>query len=233
MLNTEHDAGVVRLTLNNPSKGNALSVVIVESLIEQVTSALTNNNVHTIELHAEGPHFCTGLDLSNLESETDSDLLHRLVRIETLLALLWSASVTTKAFAKGRTWGAGADIFVACEQRVIEPNTTFRFPGAQFGIALGTARLADRIGVDQARQLILHGDELDASAAVSRGLATGLLSNYVPTALVVSREAASAIRAASRNTARADADLAALVRSAAVPGLKQRILAYREKVKKK
>jgi enoyl-CoA hydratase len=233
MLNVEHRAGVAKLTLNNPTKGNALSSAIVESLIEQTTFALTNNDIDTIELHAEGSHFCTGLDLSNLDNETDGDLLQRLVRIETFLALLWSASITTKAFAKGRTWGAGADIFVACEHRVIEPNTTFRFPGAQFGIALGTARLADRIGIDDARHLILHGKEFDASTAIQKGLATGYVADHRQSDVVVSRDAAAAIRAASRNNAEANAAMAALVRSASLPGLKQRIIEYRERVKQR
>jgi enoyl-CoA hydratase len=233
MLNVEHRARVVKLTLNNPTKGNALSTVMVEALIEQTTLALTNNDIDTIELHAEGSHFCTGLDLSNLDNETDGDLLHRLVRIETFLALIWAAPVTTKAFVKGRTWGAGADIFVACEQRVIEPNTTFRFPGAQFGIALGTARLTDRIGIDDARHLILYGKEFDASTAIQKGLATSYVADHAQSDIVVNRDAAAAIRAASRSNARADADMAALVRSASLPGLKQRIIEYRERAKKK
>jgi enoyl-CoA hydratase len=233
MLNFAHNRSVAKLTLNNPSKGNALNSAMVEALIEQTTLALANHDIDTIELHAEGSHFCTGLDLSNLDNETDGDLLHRLVRIETLLALLWSAPITTKTFAKGRTWGAGADIFVACEHRVIEPSTTFRFPGAQFGIALGTARLTERIGIDDARQLILHSKEFDASTAIQKGLATGHIADYVSSEAVVNREAASAIRAASRSHTRADADMAALVRSASLPGLKQRIIQYRERAKKK
>jgi enoyl-CoA hydratase len=233
MLKVEHHAKVAKLTLNNPTKGNALSHAMVEALIEQTTLALTNDAIDTIELYAEGSNFCTGLDLSNLDNETDGDLLHRLVRIETFLAMIWTAPITTKAFAKGRTWGAGADIFVACEQRIIEPNTTFRFPGAQFGIALGTARLTDRIGVDEARHLILHGSEFDASVAIHKGLATGYTTDHVTSDIVVDREAAAAIRAASRSNARADADMAALVRSASLPGLKQRIIQYRERAKKK
>jgi enoyl-CoA hydratase len=233
MLNVEHNGSVAILTLDNPSKGNALSSAMVEALIEQATQALASHDIDTIELHAEGSHFCTGLDLSNLDNETDGDLLHRLVRIETFLALLWSAPITTKAFAKGRTWGAGADIFVACEHRVIEPTTTFRFPGAQFGIALGTARLTDRIGIDNARHLILHGKEFDANTAIQKGLATGYLAEHSSSEVVVNRETAAAIRAASRGNARADADMAALVRSASLPGLKQRIIQYRERAKKK
>jgi enoyl-CoA hydratase len=235
MLNVESSANITKLTLNNPNKGNALSFEIVEALIEQTTLALSNANVHTIELHAQGAHFCTGLDLSNLDNESDGDLLHRLVRIETFLAMLWSAPITTKAFAKGRTWGAGADIFVACEHRLLDENTTFRFPGAQFGIALGTARLTDRIGTDKARLLILHGQEMHAAEAIRSGLASAFVDDHQPHELRVSYIAAATIRSASRDTQpeRADSDLATLVRSASAPGLKQRIIQYRDSIKKK
>jgi enoyl-CoA hydratase len=232
MLKIACQGNSIVLTLNNPEKGNALSREMVEALIEQTTLAYANQEIHALVLNAEGPHFCTGLDLSNLDNESDGDLLHRLVRIETFLAMLWSAPITTTALVKGRTWGAGADLLVACEHRIAHTNTTFRFPGAQFGIVLGTARLADRTGVDQARLLILQGKEIDAETAFGMGLTTALGTVYSQAEAVVSRKAALAIRAASRNDLRADHDLAALVRSAAIPGLKQRIIDYRNKLKK-
>jgi enoyl-CoA hydratase len=219
----------VTLTLNNPNKGNALSSEMVEALIAQTLLALSDDEVDTLQFTAEGSHFCTGLDLSALEEESDGDLLLRLVRIETLLALIWSAPIRTVAFAKGRTWGAGADLFVACEHRIADTNTSFRFPGAQFGIALGTARLSDRIGIDQTRQLILEGKTLDAQEALIAGLATSTDVSRLPNQIVVSRQAARAIRGATVNKQRTDHDLATLVRSAAVPGLQQRIVAYRNK----
>jgi enoyl-CoA hydratase len=227
MLKVDRLDRTVTLTLNNPSKGNALSSEMVEALIDQTMLALSNDEVDTLMFTAEGTHFCTGL-----EDESDGDLLLRLVRIETMLALIWSAPITTVAVAKGRTWGAGADIFVACEHRIAHTDTSFRFPGAQFGIALGTARLSDRIGIDQTRQLILEGKTLNAQEALSAGLATSLDALQPPSQIVVSRQAARAIRAATANGQRTDHDLATLVKSAAVPGLKQRIAAYRNKNKK-
>ncbi len=233
MLKAARQGNSIVLTLNNPEKGNALSREMVEALIEQTTLAYANQEIDALVLNAEGPHFCTGLDLSNLDNESDGDLLHRFVRIENFLAMLWAAPITTTALVKGRTWGAGADVLVACEHRIAHDNTTFRFPGAQFGIALGTARLTDRIGVDQARLLVLQGKEVDAKTAFGMGLTTAVGTDYSPEVALVSRQAALAIRAASRSDLRADHDLAALARSAAIPGLKQRIIDYRNKLKKR
>ena len=226
MLTIEHQAGVTLLRLQRPERGNALGPMLVEGLISAASEAFANASVHTLVLQGEGRHFCTGLDLSDLATLSDADLLLRLVRIETLLAMLWHAPIRTVAQAKGRTWGAGADLLVACEQRLVGSDTTLRFPGAQFGLVLGTRRLAERIGADAARALVLEGGELDATQALALGLASRITDSLALALLRTSGDTGRAVRAASRSDLR-DADLAALVRSAAVPGLQQRITQYR------
>ena len=230
MLSTEQQPGITTLTLQRPERGNALGPELVEVLISAAEAAIADPTVHTLVLRGAGRHFCTGLDLSDLATLSDGDLLLRLVRIETLLALLWHAPIRTVALAHGRTWGAGADLFAVCEQRLVHPDTTLRFPGAQFGIVLGTRRLAERIGVDAARALVLEGGELDAPQALALGLATQLGDMAAELAAPLPDAAtARAIRSATRADCR-DADLAALVRSAARPGLQLRITAYRARL---
>ena len=226
MILAAREDGVVTLTLNRPELGNALGPALVEHLLDQSGQAITDPAIHTLVLRGAGKHFCTGLDLSDLATASDGDLLQRLVRIETLLSLLWHAPIRTVAVAQGRTWGAGADLFAVCEQRLAAPGTTFRFPGAQFGIVLGTRRLAERIGTDAARRLVLEGGELDAQQAQLGGLATGIGDRPDLTRSAVEDTTAGAIRIATRADLR-DADLAALVRSAASPGLQARIARYR------
>jgi enoyl-CoA hydratase/carnithine racemase len=226
MLTIDHQSGVTLLRLQRPERGNALGPMLVEGLISAASEAFANASVHTLVLQGEGRHFCTGLDLSDLATLSDADLLLRLVRIETLLAMLWHAPIRTVAQAKGRTWGAGADLLVACEQRLVGSDTTLRFPGAQFGLVLGTRRLAERIGADAARALVLEGGELDATQALALGLASRITDSLALAPLRTSGDTGRAVRAASRSDLR-DADLAALVRSAAVPGLQQRITQYR------
>ena len=226
MLTIDHQAGVTLLRMQRPERGNALVPMLVEGLISAASEAFANAAVHTLVLQGEGRHFCTGLDLSDLATLSDADLLLRLVRIETLLAMLWHAPIRTVAQAKGRTWGAGADLLVACEQRLVGSDTTLRFPGAQFGLVLGTRRLAERIGADAARALVLEGGELDATQALALGLASRITDTLALALLRTSGDTGRAVRTASRSDLR-DADLAALVRSAAVPGLQQRITQYR------
>lgn len=232
LLSTRRD-GVVTLTMNRPERGNALSAELVEALLEGVNAAQEDDEVHTLVLRRQGRHFCTGLDLSDLDQASDATLLWRLVRIETLLTTVWQAPKRIVAVAQGRTWGAGADLFVACEQRVALPGATFRFPGAQFGIVLGTRRLALRLGGGGARDLLTSGGEWDTAQALAHGLAShaeepGLQAPKVDAATGAALRAAT--RAAEGGDQR-DADLAALVRSAGQPGLVFRVRRYVESLK--
>ena len=224
--------GVATLTLNRPEKGNALSAGLVEALIEGVARTLDDASVHTLLFTAAGRHFCTGFDLSDLATSSDGDLLQRFVRVEQLLQLVWRAPVRTVALVQGRAWGAGADLFAACEVRSCASDTTFRFPGTRFGLVLGTRRLAERVGGDTARRWLLGGAEVNAGEALAAGMAARVLAADEREAAIAAlgmpvpdRETGAAIRAKTRHDDN-DADLAALVRSAMRPGLKARIEAY-------
>ena len=95
------------------------------------------------------------------------------------------------------------------------------------GIVLGTRRLAARIGEVRARRLVTEGGELDSAQAREWGLADATDETALPDP-AVGFATAAAIRAATRvgEAAARDFDLAALVRSAAEPGLRARMAAY-------
>jgi enoyl-CoA hydratase len=249
--------GIACVELARPARGNALSAAMVETLLAALERAFDDRGVHTLLLTAAGRHFCTGFDLGDLERASDGDLVLRFARIEALLDAIWRAPVRTAAIAAGRTWGAGADLFAACDLRLAAPDANFRFPGAGFGLVLGTRRLAERVGTDRARAWVADGTTIDANAAAAAGLASriaappaALSDEDDKTRAAAWREAIgpppaidcvtlAAIRAASRPAggpgadALADADLAALVRSAARPGLKARIVAYRDSAQRR
>ncbi|MFD2857556.1 enoyl-CoA hydratase/isomerase family protein [Seohaeicola zhoushanensis] len=116
------------LTLDRPDKGNALSEELTDALDAACVQAVADD-VPLLVLAGAGRHFCTGFDLADLEELSDGDLLARFVRIEMMLDRLWQLPVPTLAIAKGRTMGAGADIFVACQRRVAVEGASFAFPG--------------------------------------------------------------------------------------------------------
>lgn len=231
----EREGAVTTLRLNNAAKGNALSPELVAALEAALTDA-ARDGTRLLVLRGEGRHFCTGFDLSDLPSLSDGDLLLRVVRIEQVLQQLHAMPIATLALGSGRTFGAGADLFAACDHRVALAGASFSFPGPAFGLALGTARLAARIGATAARALLLAGREVPAAEALALGLATQVVADPAE-AIAAAATAASRLDAATvallheRTRGAEDAaDMAALVRSAARPGLKARIEAYRAAV---
>jgi len=223
----------MEIKLNRPHRGNALSAALVEALIESLAAAESDMSLDTVVLRGVGRHFCTGFDLESIEQQSDGDLLHRFVRIETLLSMLWGTRLRTVAIGSGRTWGAGADLFTACDVRIAPAECRFRFPGAGFGLVLGTRRLAVRVGEDKARLWTTTGIEFTFAEAVAVGLVThlpeegGSVDTVLANLPTISVDALTlrALNAASRRD-ESERDLALLTRSASRPGLKKRILAY-------
>jgi enoyl-CoA hydratase len=224
---------LTRLRLNRPDKANALNPDLVEALLAAVSDAVSAGT-RLLVLSGEGKHFCAGFDLADADRESDGDLLHRFVRIEQLLQAIHDAPFTTVAVVQGRAMGAGADLVAACSIRIGAANSLFSFPGARFGLVLGTRRLARRVGDDAARRIIERGTTLDAAAALS----CGLLVETAESAEWSQRLEALAERidwidpatqARLQRCTRSDTnaqDMADLVESAVRPGLKERILAY-------
>lgn len=224
--------GIAELTLSRPERGNALGPDLVEAALEALEQSVAKR-ARLIVLRGAGRHFCTGFDLSGLAQLSDGDLLLRVVRIETLLQAVHHAPVPTLAVAHGSTFGAGADLVAACQLRWALPGARFAFPGAGFGLALGTRRLALRVGGEAARDLVGSGRRIDADEAAALGLvqrlvgpdALGAEIAAVAGRLVIDAETAARIWSLTSPDTR-DADMAALVSSAARPGLGDRIAAY-------
>jgi enoyl-CoA hydratase len=227
----------LHVLLSRPARGNALSPELVEALIDALDSAATAA-APLLVLEGSGKHFCTGIDLNDIGNANDADLLQRFVRIEHMLDRIWRAPFLTIAVARGRAIGAGADLFAACDLRLAVAGSQFAFPGAGFGIVLGTRRLAARTRPDLAMELVLSGRTVPAREAVELGLATRcLMPNEIEQTLMATYATArrcpagtvGRVRRAAYGDERAAADdLAALTASAATRGLRERILAYRE-----
>lgn len=234
VLVVERDRRLTRLTLNRPDKANALDASLVEALAGAVEAAYTDDTALLV-LRANGKHFCAGFDFTGVDEASEPELLWRFVRIEQLLQRLYHAPFATAAFAQGRNFGAGADLIVACDERVAAGDSTFRMPGLRFGLQLGTRRLAARIGNQAARAMLGASLSLDAEHARSQRFVTalapsaewpGIEAQLLEGALALSATDRARLHRATTPDTR-DADMADLVASITTPGVKERIRRYR------
>ncbi len=234
VLVAEREGDTLALTLNRPHKANALDEALTEALLAAVTA---HADARLCVIRGNGKHFCAGFDLADIESLGDGDLLWRFLRIETLLQAIHHAPFATLALAQGQIVGAGADLVAACWQRVLAPSARLRMPGWNFELALGTRRLTRLIGGDAARDLLIDTRTADAQQALESGLASAVHDTHEWPGVI---EALAARTGALPRTALTEMlrltvhdsreqDIAAIVASAARPGLKQRILAFRDR----
>jgi enoyl-CoA hydratase len=232
-VNLHLDGEVWTFSLARPEKRNALSSALVEELIELVQRA-PGEGAKVLVFRGEGKNFSAGFDFSEVEQQSDGDLLLRFVRLETLLQAVASSPCLTVALAHGRTFGAGVDLVAACRQRYATADSSFRMPGLKFGLVLGTRRFGEIVGREQAAAIQEEAATFDAGRALELGFLHGIAAPADWAGIVDrARAKVGALPDWSRSalyevlaTHEADTDLAWLVRSAARPGLKQRIAEY-------
>jgi enoyl-CoA hydratase/carnithine racemase len=111
-------------------------------------------------------------------------------------------------------------------------------PGWNFELALGTRRLTRLVGQDTARDLLIDSRQMSAEQGLACGLVTDISSaeqwpslqdDLLQRASALSPAALAKMLELTADDSRND-DFAAIVQSAARPGLKQRITAYREQM---
>jgi len=233
VLIVEREGALTRLTLNRPNKRNALNLALADALLDAIAQA-GQDGTRLLVVQGNGAGFCAGFDFSELDAASEADLLLQFVRIEQMLQALTHAPFDTLALAHGAAIGAGADLLVACRYRIGTDDVVARFPGARFGLMLGSRRLAQCVGAEAAQSLIGSADKTPADRLLGIGLLTEILASEqwperVQRLLAQVCEVPATTRARVLNALRPDTramDMADLVATASPPDIKQRIEAY-------
>jgi enoyl-CoA hydratase len=233
----KHDA-ITRITLARAVKANALDDETVRALQAAFDSA-SSDGTELLVIASEGKNFCAGFDLSNLEHETDATLIARLQRAETLLQSIYYAPFATVALIQGGAYGAGFDLAMACDDRVAAPNATLRMPSWKMGIAIGTRRLASRVGVETAFRCLRSAAVLNAGEALAGKFVTEIAdcvtwSRRVEEISAEIQALPSGAYAQLKRTLIADtreADMQSLMESLEHQSLKARMLRYVDAVR--
>ena len=167
-------AGVRTITLNRPERRNAMTPELQEELIAALQEAAASN-CRLVVLRGAGDAFCSGLDLSVLQSMNDKSAAdHRAdaERIATLFRTLYELPKPTIAAVHGPAIAGGTGLATLCDFTLAVPAAKFGYTEARIGFvpALVSAFLALQIGDKRARDLLLTGRFFDAAEAYRLGL---------------------------------------------------------------
>jgi enoyl-CoA hydratase/carnithine racemase len=174
------DEGVLTLTLNSPSDGNALNVAMTEALSGELEDINDRRDVHCLLLRSSSRHFCTGGNVKDMQSGSDlmsgsveavrDRLLRSLHRIPRALSNLEVPSVCA---VNGAAIGAGCDLALMCDIRVASPKAVFAESFLRLGLVSGIGGswfLSRIVGRAKALELTLTNEFIDAQAALRLGI---------------------------------------------------------------
>ncbi|HWR49304.1 MAG TPA: enoyl-CoA hydratase [Pseudonocardiaceae bacterium] len=169
---------VAVLTVSDPARRNALSLELSDRLAQAVAACDGDESVHAIVITGAPPAFCAGADLGVLTAAGESGSAADLHRIYAGFLTVANAALPTIAAVNGPAVGAGLNLALACDLRLVGPSASFDARFLQLGIHPGGGMtwLAQRaVGAQTAAAMTLFGEPLDAHEAVRTGLAYRLI----------------------------------------------------------
>ncbi|MDP6926156.1 MAG: enoyl-CoA hydratase/isomerase family protein [Rhodospirillales bacterium] len=157
---------VAHVVLNRPKSRNAFDSKMLAAYEDAMTVLDREREVEVVVLRAEGPSFCSGTDLKELENFDADDTLHWQRRASAMVER-WARLVATTVTAyNGPAIGSGAVIGLASDVRLAADTSSFTFPEVDFGMPLtwsGIPILTMLLGAERAKRLLLFSETLDAA----------------------------------------------------------------------
>jgi enoyl-CoA hydratase/carnithine racemase len=171
------DGAVHRLTLNRPTRRNALTPGLARSLARALDEIEEAGTAELVVLRGAGGHFSAGLDLHWLRSLGDlpavGDLQRGLADFQAAVLAVVRCPVPVLGVVEGTAAGFGLDLALACDLRVASRDATFTSAFARMGLIPdggSTFTLPRLVGIGPALRLLLAGETIDAARALAIGL---------------------------------------------------------------
>jgi enoyl-CoA hydratase/carnithine racemase len=178
--------GVLLIAISRPDRRNAIDDATADALRAAFERAATDGAVRAVILTGEGKAFSAGGDLSRFEREWDPRAFrHDSHRLTQLISLVERLEKPTVAAINGVATGAGTQLALVCDVRLMAPTARFVYREGRLGIIPshgGVTRLVKLIGLARARDVILGGEEVSASDALAFGMVTALADDVVAAA---------------------------------------------------
>jgi enoyl-CoA hydratase/carnithine racemase len=166
------DAPIAVVTMNRPDRRNALSLALMEEMIDCFRVLSQNPELHAIILAANGPAFSAGHDLSELMDRQIGDYRRVFDVCTELMTVIQTIPQPVIAEVQGMATAAGCQLVATCDLAVASEKSQFATPGVRIGLFCTTPMVAltRAIGRKRALEMLLTGTPIDAATAREYGL---------------------------------------------------------------
>lgn len=177
----EKENRIAIVTINRPSKLNALNKVTINELHEALKGLADDNEIRVIILTGSGEKaFVAGADISefaNFDSSQGAELAAK--GQELLFNFIQNLPKPVIAAVNGFALGGGLELAMSAHFRVASDNAKMGLPEVTLGVIPGyggTQRLPQLIGRGRAMEMILTAQMIDAQKALAYGLVNEVVS---------------------------------------------------------
>ena len=152
-------------TIDRPERRNAVDAEHLAALAEVFADV---GDARVLVLAGAGPAFCAGADLTHVEDKEAAAI------VRTTLDALSGLPICTIAAVQGPAMGAGTQLALSCDLRVVGPYARFGIPSSRLGLMVDhwtIEKLALLAGHGHARAMLLAAETIDAEIALRTGFA--------------------------------------------------------------
>jgi len=178
---TRQDGAVLRITLNVPDRGNAVSDEMVAELTRIIEGASDSTSV--VVLRGAGRDFCVGRAAMGQRPPTEPDAYERRSFSDIVFncyGAMRNARMPIVAVVQGRALGFGCAIAAACDITLASDQAVFQVPEMAHNIlpTMVMSSFVDRVPRKAIGYLVYSTAEITPE----RALSFGIVSNVVPAA---------------------------------------------------
>ncbi len=167
--------GIGKITINRPSKLNALNVATIKELHDAFENLDNDRDIRAIIVSGEGEKaFVAGADISefaHFSVEEGAQLAQQ--GQELLFDFVENLRTPVIAAVNGFALGGGLELAMSCHFRIASDNAKMGLPEVSLGVIPGyggTQRLPQLVGKGRAMEMIMTAGMIDAETAKSYGL---------------------------------------------------------------
>jgi enoyl-CoA hydratase/3-hydroxyacyl-CoA dehydrogenase len=170
----EREDRIAWIVLNRPHRLNALNDVMMEELLDALTTIDNDPGVRCVIITGEGDRaFSAGADITAFPKATPVMAEELSRKGQKVFSTIEELSKPVIAAINGYALGGGLELALACDFRISSEHAELGSPEINLGIIPGwggTQKLVRIIGLRNAKRLVMLGERLKAEEALQLGL---------------------------------------------------------------
>lgn len=198
LVTTEINDGIAQVRLNRPDKLNALTLELLQELVDTAKVLGKNHDLRAVVIAGEGDAFTAGLDFASVLRDPKK-IVGAFLPVPFRGTNLFQESVwawrrlpvPVIAAVHGHCLGGGVQIALGADFRIAEPDSQWSVLEGKWGIIpdmTGIRSLSEVVGIDTAKKLTMTAEQFSGERAYELGLVTELSADPVATATAFARK---------------------------------------------